>query len=622
MRKILLLFLVLLTGIIFIGRLFYLQVYNTSFNNLSKNNAVKIVYDYPQRGHIFDRNGVLLVSNQPSYDVMGVPRDIQPLDTLEFCKLLKISKETFLLKLKKAKKRSSRLPYVVIPQLTKAEFASLSEKMYKYKGFYIQKRSLRDYQVTHSANVLGYVSEVNERIVKDNPYYQIGEIIGTGAVEAQYEKVLRGVKGVKFIQKDRFNRDIGPYKKGRFDTLPVRGRDIVLTIDSKLQEYGEQLMKNKRGGIVALEPATGEILALIAAPNYNPSLLVGRERSKNYTKLWYDTLSKPLFDRVLQGEYPPGSPFKALTSLIGLQEGVINKKEKIYCYGSYDYGGRKPLGCHIHSKPLKMAGGIANSCNSYFATVYLRTINKYSNVKEGINHWREHLLSFGLGNYMGHDLPSGSKGLIPSSKYYDRYYPNSRWYAPATISNAIGQGEILMTPMQMANFTSAIANRGYFYRPHVLRNIVGVDTIPKKYLQKHQTSIEVQHFAPVIEGLFDVYNYGTAKNLKIKGIEICGKTGTAENFAKINGERIQLKDHSVFVAFAPKENPKITLAVFVENGGYGSEWAGPITSLMIEKYLKNSITRADLETKVLHGSLEEEYKKLFSRDSTKLTHNE
>ena len=614
MRKLLLLVLVLITGIVFAGRLFYLQVYDTSFQKLSENNAIKIEYDYPQRGYIFDRNGELLVSNQPSYDVMVIPRDVEPFDTLELSGLLKMSLESIRESLDDAYTYSPRLPSVVIPQLTKAEYASLSEKMRKYKGFYIQKRSLRDYQINHSANVLGYIAEADNNIIAKNPYYQMGDLLGKQGIEMQYEDILRGVKGVQYIQKDRFNREIGPYKGGVYDTLPERGKDITLTIDAALQSYGEELMINKRGGIVALEPATGEILALVAAPNYDPALLVGRERSKNFTKLWYDTISKPLFDRVLQGEYPPGSPFKALTALIGLQEGVIDTEETVYCAGGYRYGRNRKLGCHAHRSPLAMQGGIANSCNAYFCTVYRRIIEKQSTPQEGIDNWRNHLLSFGLGDYMGYDLPSGRPGKIPSSKTYNAIYqyPTYKWYAPATISNAIGQGEVLLTPMQMVNFTAAIANRGWYYKPHIIKNISGADTIPAIYRKKYQTTIDPEHFDPVIEGLFDVYNYGTASHLQVPGIEICGKTGTAENYTRVNGERMQLTDHSVFVAFAPKDNPKIAIAVFVENGYWGSRWAGRIASLMIEKYLKGEITRTDLEQFILNGSLEEEYAKPYS----------
>jgi penicillin-binding protein 2 len=614
MRKLLLIILVTIAGVVFISRLFYLQIYETSFQKLSESNAIKMLYDYPQRGFIYDRHGTLLVSNQPSYDVMVIPNDIKPLDTLEFCELLKISKEQFVDILKKARVYSPKLPSVVVPQLTKAEYAYLSEKMYKYRGFYIQKRSLRDYQVSHSSNVLGYIAEVNDPIIKKNPYYQMGDLIGMQGVEKEYEDVLRGVKGVKFIQKDRFNRDIGPYKEGIFDTLPSRGKDIILTIDETLQRYGEELMINKRGGIVALEPKTGEILSLITAPNYDPSLLVGRERSKNFTRLWYDTISRPLFDRVLQGEYPPGSPFKTLVALIGMQEEVINIQEQIYCYGGYNYGGKKKLGCHHHRTPLSMIGGIANSCNSYFCTVYRRTIEKYQTPQEGIDHWNAHLSSFGLGDYLGYDLPSGRPGLIPDSEYYNRYYqyPKYKWYATATISNAIGQGEVLLTPMQMVNFTATIANKGWYYKPHIIKKVNGKEGIPKKYTERYITTIDPEYFEPVIEGMFNVYKQGTASHIQIPGIAICGKTGTAENFVKIDGKRLQLTDHSIFVAFAPKDDPKIAIAVFVENGYWGSRWAGRIAGLMIEKYLKGEISRKDMEDFVLNGSLEEEYVKPYS----------
>jgi len=622
MRKLLLITLVLITGIVFAGRLFYLQIYDTSFQQLSENNAIKVVYDYPQRGYIYDRNGELLVSNQPSYDVMVIPRDVKPLDTLEFCNLLKITKDDFKEILRKATVYSPRLPSVLLPQLTKEEYAYLSEKMYKYDGFYIQKRSLRHYEVEHSANVLGFIAEVNTRTIEKNPYYQMGELIGRQGIEQQYEEVLRGVKGVKHIQKDRFNREIGPFKEGIFDTLPERGKDITLTIDTRLQAYGEQLFVNKRGGIVAIEPESGEILALVTAPYYDPGLLVGRERSKNYTKLYYDSIAKPLYDRGLQGEYPPGSPFKTLTALIGLQEGVIGLKETVSCHGGYVYGRGRKLGCHHHASPLAMVAGIANSCNAYFCTVYRRTIEKYPTPQEGIDIWENHLKSFGLGDYLGYDLPSGRPGKIPDEDYYNKVYkyPEYKWYATATISNAIGQGEVLLTPMQMANFTTAIANRGWYYKPHLIKNIHGVDTIPKIYKERIQTTIEPQYFDPVIQGMHDVYNYGTAAYIQIPDIEICGKTGTAENYTRIDGKRVQLTDHSVFVAFAPKENPKIAIAVFVENGYWGSRWAGRIAGLMIEKYLKGEITRKDMEDFVLNGSLEDEYAKPLSGKPFSINH--
>lgn len=621
MRKLVLLALVLCSGAIFAARLFYLQVFDGASDSLDQNNAIKIMYDYPQRGYMFDRNDKLLVSNQPSYDVMVIPRDVKPLDTLEFCGLLKITKEEFKDILHKATVYSPRLPSVVLPQLNKADYASLSEKMYKYKGFYIQRRSLREYQVNHSANVMGYIAEVNNAIIEKNPYYQMGELIGTAGVEKEYEDVLRGTKGVKYIQKDRFNRDLGPYKDGIYDTLPIRGNDIQLTIDATLQEYGQQLMIHKRGGIVAIEPSTGEILALVTAPSYDPSLLVGRDRSKNFTKLWYDTIAKPLYDRVLMGEYPPGSPFKTLIALIGLQEKAVTVDDAFACNGGFRYGNRT-LGCHRHPSPLAMIGGIANSCNAYFCNVYKKVIDQYPTPQEGLDHWKAHLDSFGLGNFLGYDLPSGKRGNIPSAAYYNKvyHYPERRWSALATISNAIGQGEVLLTPIQMANFTAVIANRGYYFTPHIIKNIIGPDTIPHKYTEKHISTVSPQNFEPVVEGMHQVYERGTAASIKIPGIEMCGKTGTAENFTRINGKRVQLTDHSIFVAFAPKDNPKIAIAVFVENGYWGSRWAGRIAGLMIEKYLKGEITRTDMEKYVMEGSLEAEYEKPYSGKPFTINH--
>lgn len=614
MRKILLFIIVIITGVVFTSRLLYLQVFNPSLKILSESNAVSVVYDYPERGYIFDRNGVLLVANQPSYDVMVIPRNIKSLDTLEFCKLLNINKEDLDRILERAKNYSWRLPSVVMPQLTKEEYASLQDRMYKYEGFYIQKRSLRDYQVNHSANVLGYIAEVNRRTIERNPYYQMGDNIGIQGVELQYEEVLRGVKGVKYIQKDRFNRDIGSYKDGIFDTLPVQGRDIGLSIDAVLQEYGELLMKNKRGGIVAIEPKTGEILALVTAPGYDPALLVGRERSRNFTRLYLDSISKPLYDRGLLAEYPPGSPFKIINALIALEENVVTLRETFTCSRGFSYGRGAFMGCHVHANPVNLHLGIYESCNAYFGHTYRRIIDKYPTPQEGMDVWENHVRSFGLGGFLGNDLPVGRPGKIPNSEYYNKIYdfPKRRWASSATISNAIGQGEVITTPIQLANMTAAIANRGYYYTPHILKEIDGEPIKDSAFTVPKYTTISPEHFEPIIEGMFDVYNKGTARNLQIPGIEICGKTGTAENFTRIDGKRVQLTDHSIFMAFAPKDDPQIAIAVFVENGYWGSRYAGRIASLMIEKHIKGEITRKDMENWILSHSLEEEYAKPLS----------
>src|SRR5690606_17930631 len=368
--RLLLYIIILTTGIIFLIRLFYLQVLDESFAVMSENNAVKVVYDYPQRGYIYDRNGKLLVSNQPSYDVMAIPRNVKAFDTAEFSRMLNISEEQVAIRLEKAKIYSPRLPSIIVPQLNKSEYAYLQEKMRNYPGFYIQKRSLRDYQTTNGSNVLGYIAEVNKKIIEDNPYYISGDLIGKQGIEGYYENYLRGVKGVKYIQKDRFNRDIGAFKDGIYDTLPQKGKDLTITIDAELHAYGEKLIENKWGGIVALEPATGEILSLITAPSYDPALLVGRKRSRNFTELYYDSIARPLYDRGLQAEYPPGSPFKTINALIGLQEGVVTTTDRFYCSGGYTFGRGRKMGCHPHASPLDMVPGIAQSCNAYFANVY------------------------------------------------------------------------------------------------------------------------------------------------------------------------------------------------------------------------------------------------------------
>ncbi|HLV70929.1 MAG TPA: penicillin-binding protein 2 [Xanthomarina sp.] len=611
MRQLLLFITIILVGVSFIARLFYLQIYNAEEHSLYDDNAIRKVYDYPKRGFVYDRNGKLLVANQPSYDVMVIPREVKPLDTLEFCSLLKIDKEQFKKIYKKAYHYSPRLPSVFVPQLSKEDYAALQEKMRKYEGFYIQKRSLRDYQTSIGANVLGYIAEATQYQIDNDPYYNMGDLIGKQGVELSYEEELRGVKGIKFIQKDRFNRDIGPYKDGIFDTIPKQGKDITISIDANLQEYGERLMQKKHGGIVAIEPSSGEILALVSAPTYDPNLLVGRQRSRNFTKLYNDTINRPLVDRGLLRMHEPGSPFKVFVSLVALQENAITPQTTVFCTGAYHYGGRKPMGCHCGGGKRDLVLGIAKSCNSYFANAFRKSIDLFPNTREAMDLWSNHMKSFGFGNFLGYDLAIGKKGNIPDAAYYNKWYPDFNWGATTIISNSIGQGEVLVTPIQLANATAAIANKGYYYTPHIIKHIEG-KPIDKKYTTKNYTTIDPKHFDPVIQGLIDVYNNGTAWFLKVPGIDICGKTGTAENFTKIDGKRTQLTDHSIFIAFAPKDDPKIALAVFVENGYYGARWAGRIASLMIEKYLKGEVTLKQMEQMVLDKSLEEEYAKPYS----------
>jgi len=621
MKKLLLSSFIIVIGVTFVGRLSYLQLFSFSPNQLFEDPAIKAVYEYPERGYIYDRNGELLVGNQPAYDVMVIPREVKPLDTLEFSALLDITKEEFVRKLKKARSYSPHLPSVLVPQLAKEDYARLQEKMRRYQGFYIQKRSLRDYMTESAANVLGYISEVNESDLRTNRYYRAGELKGRTGIEKQYEEILRGRKGVKYLQKDRFNREIGPFKNGSLDTVPQLGKEIHITIDKTLQEYGEMLMHGKRGGIVAIEPSSGEILTMISGPTYDPSLLVGRKRSKNYTKLHFDSISKPVWDRSILAEPSPGSPFKTINALIALQEGVVNTKTRFKCYNGF-YVGDQKKGCHCGGGVRNMNSGIYTSCNAYFAGTFKRIYGKFPTTDEGMDVWEKHVRSFGLGNYLGVDIPTGKPGRIPGKEFYDKWYGDGRWASPTIISNSIGQGEIAATPLQLANMTAAIANRGYFYTPHLIKNISGTTSINANFTERKYTTIDSKHFEPVIKGMEDVYNKGTAKWIKVPGIAIAGKTGTVENFTRIKGKRVQLTDHSVFVAFAPVENPKIALAVYIEHGYYGARYAGHIASLLIEKYLKGEITRKDLEKRMLEKTLEHEYAKPYSDTPFKINEYE
>ena len=611
-RKYFLIGVTLITSLVFVFKLISLQLINSSYKLLSDNNAVVEKLIFPERGYIYDRNQKLMVSNQPVYDLMLIPENLKVFDTLELCQMIGIEKNELEVKLKQAKRFSVKLPSIIVSQVSKKDHASIQEKIWKFKGFYLQKKSIRKYQDPIAANLLGYVSEVSKKDLKKNQYYTLGELIGRQGVEEFYERQLRGVKGKKFFQKDRFNRIIGSYEYGKYDEESKGAKNLTLSIDSELQKYGELLMQNKRGGIVSIEPKTGEVLTLISAPSYDPNLLLGRERSENYRKLALDTLAKPLFDRGLQAQYPPGSPFKTLNALIALQEKVITPNTTYLCNHGHRYARGMFMECHCaYGSQNNLIKGIYKSCNTYFANTYRKIIDKAGeSTAGGMDIWNKHVKSFGLGNFLGYDLPTGKKGFIPDASYYDFWYKNGRWRSATVISNAIGQGEILTTPIQMANFTAAIANRGYFYTPHFVKSISG-DLLPKNY-SKNTTSIDSIHFETVIEGMHKVVEIGTARIAKIPGIAVCGKTGTVENFVKIDGVKTQLTDHSMFIAFAPKDDPKIAIAVFVENGYWGGRWAAPIASLMIEKYLNKEIKRKWLETRMIEGTLLEEYKKPYS----------
>ncbi len=607
-RKYFLLGITIFISLGFTVQLVYLQLIQTDYQLRSENNAILKQTLYPERGLIYDRNGTLLVGNQPAYHVLYLPENGAVFDTLEVCSLLKLSQKDLVAQLQKAKRYSYKLPSIVIQNITEEEYALFQEKIWKFSGFQLQKNTIRDYHVETMANVLGYISEVNPYEIKSNPNYELGEQIGRQGIEKTYENTLKGKKGVAYFQKDRFNRIIGSFEEGKFDSAPMPSENIMLTIDAELQNYGAQLLQNKRGGIVAIEPETGEVLALISAPSYAPKQLEGRKRSAFFKQLQQDTVAKPLFDRTLQAEYAPGSPFKTLNALIGLEEGVIQPNTSFVCQAGHFYARNAFMECHCAPGSINdLNKGIYRSCNTYFAQTYQKIIGAYATPQEGIDHWNAHLKSFGLGNYLGYDLPTGRPGFIPNSTYYDRWYPRNSWKAPTIISNAIGQGEVLTTPIQMANFTAAIANRGFYIKPHFTKG-----ASVKTDLEKNYTTIAPEHFEPVIEGMFDVVEKGTARIAKIKDIEVCGKTGTVENFMKIEGQKTQLTDHSIFVAFAPKDNPKIAIAVFIENGYWGSRWAAPIASLMIEKYLNKEIKRQWLEDRMINGSLAAEYAKPYS----------
>ncbi|MBN2611936.1 MAG: penicillin-binding protein 2 [Bacteroidales bacterium] len=586
---------ILLITLIILVRLFFLQVIDTSSKLSAENNSKRIDFEYPARGLIYDRNHKLLVYNQPAYDLMITPSDLKPFDTTELCDILKISRERMKEGIKNSYKKL-RDPF--IKQLSPETYAVLQERLFKFPGFYVKARTLRKYEREIASHLLGYVGEVDEAIIQADPNYSLGDYIGISGLEKSYEKVLRGEKGQKVYLVDVHSKVMGPFQGGRFDKDATVGRDIVCTIDADLQEYGEKLMKNYKGSVVALEPSTGEILAFISSPFYNPSLLIGRQRTQNYLLLQKDTL-QPIFNRPLMANYPPGSTFKTINGLIGLQEKVISTQSEFYCDLGY-YSGRVRVGCHNHHSPLDFREGIQNSCNAYFCNVFRRIIEdpKYGNVTEAFNNWRRHVVSFNLGSRLNSDFTNELPGFIPQSSYYDKYYGKNGWKALTIISLAIGQGEILVTPMQMANMTSIIANRGYYYIPHSVKEIQGQNNIDERFKEKKYTTIDTANFRPVIEGMYLAVNGGagsTAYWARLPKIAICGKTGTAEN---PHGE-----DHSIFIAFAPKDDPKIALAVYVENAGFGSSYAAPIASLLIEKYLTDTITRPWMEQRLLETNL-------------------
>ncbi|MGD9931143.1 MAG: penicillin-binding protein 2 [Mangrovibacterium sp.] len=582
--------------LIFIIRLFTLQVLDSSYKQYATQNVLRRVINYPARGLIYDRNGKLLVYNKAAYDLLVTPREMAPFDTAQFCEILKIEKGELIDGLNKAKKYSRYKPSVVIKQLSPEGYAVLQEKLFKFPGFFVQSRTLREYPQKIAAHMLGYVGEVDRSAIQKDKYYSQGDYIGITGLERAYEKELRGRKGVNFFLVDVHNRLKGAYLEGRSDTLAVLGQNLVSTIDSELQRYAEQLMQNKRGAVVAIEPKTGEILSFYSGPSYDPNLLVGRERSANYQVLLRDTL-KPLTNRAISAAYSPGSTFKTLNALIALQEGVISEQTAVTCNGTAS----SPIRCtHFHESPISLKGAIRESCNPYFWNTFRATIQKYRKAEDGYNAWRSHVLSFGLGEPLGTEFFGQSSGNIPASSYYDRYFGKNRWNALTVRSLSIGQGEIILTPLQLANLAAVIANRGYYIEPHLIRSVSEKEGETHRLpFPRKNTTVAPEHFETVIEGMQQVVDLtNTRYTAHVNGIEICGKTGTIQN---PHGS-----DHSAFIAFAPKDDPKIAIAVFVEFGVWGARHAAPIASLLIEKYLNDSIgspSRKLLEQRMFDSNL-------------------
>lgn len=584
--------------LIFLARLFYIQIIDDQYKLTARNQAFRYITDYPARGNIFDRNGKRLVYNQAAYDLMVIPRQVKQLDTVEFCNVMGIDKETFRKKMLKAilPPNSSRKPSIFEKEISVEHSSVLQERLYKFSGFFLQPRTLRKYPDPIAAHLLGYVGEVSEKITDTSAYYNDGDYIGISGIEKSYENILRGKKGVHIEVVDVHNRPMGSYMNGIYDTAAVAGQNLVCTIDAELQAYGEKLMQNKIGSVVAIEPSTGEVLAFISSPTYDPNLLIGSVLPKNYKVLQKDSL-KPLFNRALMASYPPGSIFKLINSLIGLQEGTL-KPESLYpCRGGYPVMGGKPK-CHAHSSPRDLIGAISTSCNSYFCYVFRGIIDakKFGTTKKGYEVWRNHVLSFGVGKQLGSDLPYELKGNVPSIEYYKKKFFGEHDFKSSTIvSLSIGQGELGILPLQMANVMCIIANRGFYFTPHIIKSVEGKPNNRPGLLDKYNTTIDPKYFEIVVEGMAKVIESGTGALLKIDSVTYCGKTGTAQN---PHGA-----DHSVFVAFAPKDNPKIAISVVVENSGFGATWAGPIASLMMEKYLTDTIKRPELEKRMLEGDL-------------------
>lgn len=581
-------------GLLYLARLYHIQVIDHRYKIYASSNVQRIITDYAARGLIYDRNGELLVYNEPYYDLMVIPRQVTSIDTTEFINLLSITEEQFINRMQSAISHSRHKGSVFERQISKDIYAVLQEKLFRFPGFYVQPRTLRKYPYQMAAHLFGYVGEAGPSTIENDPYYKSGDYIGISGIEKHYEEILRGQKGSRIVLVDALNRDIGPFQDGRYDTLAVAGTDLFTSLDYELQLYGERLMQNKRGSIVAIEPSSGEILALVTSPGYDPNLLVGRVRSQNYKNLQEDTL-KPLFNRALMANYPPGSVFKIANFLVGLQEGGINLNSRYSCPGYY-YSGGITVRCRTHPQPVNVITALQHSCNTFSCIQFRNTLElpKFGSMQEALTTWRNHLVSMGFGRTFNSDLPYELSGLLGSADYYDGIYGPRGWRALTVISLAIGQGEIGTTPLQLANLAATVANRGFYYTPHIVKAIETPDNLNPEFIERQYTTIDSVHYETMVTAMYETVESGTGRFSRIPDIPFAGKTGTVQN---PHGE-----NHSAFIAFAPVEKPKIAISVIVENAGGGASWAAPISSLMIEKYLTGEIKRSWFEQRILDAS--------------------
>jgi penicillin-binding protein 2 len=588
--------------LIYAVRLFYLQVWDEDLKEQAARNAHLIRTKFPARGIIYDRNGKLLVYNQPAYDLVVTMRGVEKIDTLDFCKTVGITREIFDQRMADIKDRHRNPGYspftlqTFATQLSGEDYGILQEKLYKFPCFEIRPRTIRQYKYKIAPHVLGNIREVSIKDIENDDYYQQGDYTGDLGVEKSYEKYLRGEKGQEILLRNAHGVVKGHYENGKFDSDPVPGKNLTLTLDADLQAYAESLMNGKVGAVVAIQPQTGEILCMVSSPTFDPTLLVGRQRGKNYRAMMNDPY-KPLYDRSISASYPPGSTFKPTQGLIALQEKVITPNTPFACSHGYHVGGFK-LGCHGHPSPLPLIPAIATSCNAYFCAAFRAVVDnrKYKSLQESFEVWKQYMISMGYGYKLGVDIPNERRGFIPNTQFYNKAFRTDKWKSLNIVSISIGQGEILATPLQIANLASTIANRGYYYIPHVIKAIQDEATIPDTFLVQHRTLVDRENYNYIVEGMRAAVTGGTCRIANLPGIEVCGKTGTAQN---PHG-----KDHSVFMGFAPKDNPQIAICVYVENAGFGATFGVPIGSLVMERYLIGTIAdnRKYLEERMLQST--------------------